>query len=228
MKAGRAKGFTLIELLVVVSIIGVLAGILLPALGAGKEAARKAVCGANLKSIGTASQTYSTDYKGLTPVGVRDTDNSGNVIWSGGGIGYTLYGSMVSSHLNGDVKTFYCPSAGHQYKVDDVNNGAQNFGQPALNARSSYYQRGVPQGAQKNLNVTVTGDSRISNLNDLHIYNGAIFINHKNKINTLFSDSSISLLSVPDVWRNSFSSFGGPTVTGTWYQIDDNAIIVSP
>jgi len=51
-------GFTLIELLVVVSIIALLIGILVPVLGTARDSARQAVCGANLRQIGIASESY--------------------------------------------------------------------------------------------------------------------------------------------------------------------------
>lgn len=57
-------GFTLIELLVVVSIIALLLGILLPSLAGAREAANGLVCQANLRSIGTAQQTYISDNRG--------------------------------------------------------------------------------------------------------------------------------------------------------------------
>jgi prepilin-type N-terminal cleavage/methylation domain-containing protein/prepilin-type processing-associated H-X9-DG protein len=58
---GVAGGFTLIELLVVISIIALMVGILLPALGAARESARAAVCLSNMRQVGTTCVLYATD-----------------------------------------------------------------------------------------------------------------------------------------------------------------------
>jgi prepilin-type N-terminal cleavage/methylation domain-containing protein/prepilin-type processing-associated H-X9-DG protein len=58
----HAAGFTLVELLVVIAIMSLLIGLLLPSLGAAKEAARKLVCLAQLRGIGITVPMYAMDY----------------------------------------------------------------------------------------------------------------------------------------------------------------------
>lgn len=54
----KRQAFTLIELLVVVAVIGLLVGILMPALGSARAQARRAACATNLRQIGTGLQIY--------------------------------------------------------------------------------------------------------------------------------------------------------------------------
>ncbi len=134
LRRGSAqRGFTLIELLVVIAIIALLLGLLLPSLGAAREAGRTTVCASNLRQLSLASVAYAGDYKGLYSSGNFDNRR-------GSGYGPIDEVGWVANQVIGGYGLpgkFLCPSSearsNQNLNINRINsNGFRTFSQEEI------------------------------------------------------------------------------------------------
>ncbi|MCA9225688.1 MAG: DUF1559 domain-containing protein, partial [Planctomycetales bacterium] len=133
------RGFTLVELLVVIAIIGVLVAMLLPAVQAAREAARRSSCANNLKQMGLAIHNYHDTYKTFPPALMASGRyNSASYHAAHGGVknttGWILMAPFYEQQNLNDKYNFGAPSStsspyGHAIangSNDSANDGIYN------------------------------------------------------------------------------------------------------
>src|SRR3954464_7877377 len=87
----RVLGFTLVELLVVIAIIGILVALLLPAIQAAREAARRTKCVNNLKNVALSALNYESSKKALPPGSLLVLDpKTGGAAGTQSGLGWQV------------------------------------------------------------------------------------------------------------------------------------------
>jgi len=133
-KGGAASAFTLVDLLVVISILGLLAGLSIPAISAARASTQTAASTANLKQIYTMMQTYLGENNNTYPQATYNagSDPNGNndglshywrrVIWEAtqGPLGEN-YDARVAALTKGPYrKTMWCPLLSAKYGVSSI------------------------------------------------------------------------------------------------------------
>jgi len=103
--------FTLIELLVVISIIGLLAGLLVPALSRARESAQTTVCMANLRSLNSALMVYTVDNDDRFPAYYKMLPGQWNdgIVKIGSQSYRPIESSVLLNYIGRDFQDFTCP-----------------------------------------------------------------------------------------------------------------------
>ncbi|QDT73565.1 DUF1559 domain-containing protein [Lacipirellula limnantheis] len=157
-KRFHPRGFTLVELLVVIAIIGVLVALLLPAVQAAREAARRSQCKNNLKQLGLSVLNFESAKRTFPGGGAIINPNIVDYLEAGKPVGpekqglgwqyqilpYLEQGPLANVTTKADLQStvvpgYYCPSRRTATKVQDVVS-------PALQVTLTDYAAVVPCG----------------------------------------------------------------------------------
>ena len=126
----RRRAFTLVELLVVIAIIGILVALLLPAIQAAHEAARRTQCVNNMKQLGLAVQNYHDVRKQLPPSRILDgrqtwlalildhmEEADVRRLWDNKSGANGCFYDQTLQCRTAAVSAYYCPSARHETRA---------------------------------------------------------------------------------------------------------------
>ncbi len=200
-RLNKQHAFTLIELLVVVSIIALLIGVLLPALGAARDQARLTACASNLRQNGTALFAYALDHRDAiahdpdappNPLrGYFDTLTPTNALYLQTPNRLVGAGLLLKGYLS-DPAALYCPG-------DDTLDPTEELAavrDRSIDASSSYYYRQLPSATMRTF-ASLTSPTTTSTMLDANalitIVPGFDRSNHDaTRLNIVFADGHVT------------------------------------
>ena len=188
----RVTGFTLIELLVVISIIALLVGILLPALGAARRTAQNSKCLSNIRQMDTAAMSFAAEHKFFVQLSSSDT------VWLANG--YT----SIPSELRGRQAQYDVQTSTDQGRIKDWASAIVP------------YMGGDPNDDFENTNTKVSqaficpSDPNLDGVDPgYQIYNNITDVNSKKR-----KPVSYGVNADTTTWNNNGTAAGGNWVNG--------------
>jgi prepilin-type N-terminal cleavage/methylation domain-containing protein len=226
----RSRAFTLVELLVVIAIIGILVALLLPAIQAAREAARRTQCGNQIKQIAVALHNYHDTHRRFPPGNL--VQNTGawpaachryNAVCCGS-IGWPalilpfMEQEALYNQLDFARQAWAREPGEHSYHEGNATNSP--FGDPANqyvaeNMPQTFRCPAVPGNARDSRNHKDYAVNGGAGLPDRNRTNGIFFVNSRTAMNVITdgTTNTFMILELSHLWKHD---------TGAWYTYGAN------
>jgi prepilin-type N-terminal cleavage/methylation domain-containing protein/prepilin-type processing-associated H-X9-DG protein len=237
----RRSAFTLVELLVVIAIIGILVALLLPAVQAAREAARRSQCQSHLKQLGIAFLNFE-QVRNELPLAYTDQSQLGKNNWVPFILPYVEQGNLAAGY---DLKTDWwvapnrplvaqhlqllkCPSTPNPIRFQDK---PETTPPNKTGACGDYF---TPAGVHPDINLVLPANRQVNPTNDLRgVVCWHTAINQRNTLAAILDGTSNSILvgevaGREDVYRGRVKTLNNFTSTpkvrargGAWATTDN-------